>query len=165
MLSNLTLILAIMSTALIAGLYYSYSCSVNPGLGNLGNRDYLIAMQSINRAILNPAFFASFIGTLILLPLAAWLNCTSMQSPRFLFLLAATLVYAIASFGLTVFGNVPLNEMLETVNPDTMPAKELEAFRLRFEPAWNQYHTIRTFATILSLLLSVLSVFDWTSKG
>ena len=43
--------------ALIAGLFYSFSVSVNPGLHKLSDSEYIKATKSINRAILNPFFF------------------------------------------------------------------------------------------------------------
>lgn len=87
--NSIILIAAITATALIAGLFYAYSCSVNIGLGRLPDREYLAAMQNINSAILNPLFFLSFMGTLILMPLSAWLNYEQSLSGRFLLLAIA----------------------------------------------------------------------------
>ena len=102
------------SSALITGLFYAYSCSVNIGLSRLTDTEYLRAMQSINRAILDPWFFASFIGTLILLPVCTWITYRSEASSiTFYLLLAATLIYVIAAFGVTILRNVPLNDMLD----------------------------------------------------
>jgi len=47
--------------ALMAGVFYAYSCSVNPGLNKLQASDYLRTMQVINRAILNPFFLLPFV--------------------------------------------------------------------------------------------------------
>ncbi len=67
-------------TALIAGLFYAYSCSVVLGLGKLSDAEYLKAMQNINREILNPVFFMmSFMGTAILLPVSAFVFRGSNQ--------------------------------------------------------------------------------------
>ena len=100
--TTITLILTATTTGLIAGLFYSYSCSVNPGLAKLPDGEYLAAMQSINRAILNPVFFATFIGTLLLLPVSTWLQYNEGASKSFSFLLAATLIYAIGVFECSV---------------------------------------------------------------
>ncbi|MBC8154239.1 MAG: DUF1772 domain-containing protein, partial [Bacteroidetes bacterium] len=70
---NIVLGCATVTTALIAGLLYAYSCSVNPGLNRLSDASYLAAMQSINREIQNPVFFLSFLGALVLLPLSTWM--------------------------------------------------------------------------------------------
>lgn len=154
---NVSLFLAAFTTALAAGLFYSYSCSVNPGLARLGDREYLLAMQHINRAILNPAFFASFLGALVLLPLSAWLNYTSPASTRFWLVTAAAAVYAVGLFGVTMFGNVPLNNMLDSSVIEGASSAELAAKRLAFEQPWNRWHAVRTAAVLLSLALVLAS--------
>jgi len=60
MLTNIILVITATTTALMAGLFYAFSCSVNLGLARLSNAEYISAMQSINRAIQNPIFFAAF---------------------------------------------------------------------------------------------------------
>jgi uncharacterized membrane protein len=156
-LPNITLGLAVLATALMAGLFYSYSCSVNPGLGRLPDAEYLSAMQSINRAILNPVFFSAFIGALLLLPLSAWLNYTPQASMRFWLLVAATILYSLGLFGVTVAFNVSLNEMLDKCDIGVASATDLADMRARFEGPWNTWHAVRTAAVILSLILSLMA--------
>lgn len=155
-LSNTILALALTVTALSAGLFYAYSCSVNPGLGRLPDDQYLAAMQSINRAILNPVFFLSFMGTLILLPLAAWLNYRGL-SQRFVMLAAAAVLYAIGTFGITIFGNVPLNNLLDGVDLSNASGEKLYELRQAFEIPWGRLHTIRTLANVGALVLTILA--------
>ena len=57
--TNIILTIAATTTALIAGLLYAYSCSVNIGLGRLADAEYISAMQSINKAIQNPLFLSA----------------------------------------------------------------------------------------------------------
>lgn len=154
---TLILIIAATLTGLIAGLFYSYSCSVNPGLRKLSDREYINAMNAINAAILNPVFFLSFIGTLVLLPLSAFFNYTPEHNTRFILLLTASLIYAIGVFGVTILGNVPLNNTLALVNTATASADELSAYRLMFEGPWGFLHTIRTLANVISLILVIIS--------
>ncbi|PSL27403.1 anthrone oxygenase family protein [Dyadobacter jiangsuensis] len=152
---NLFLLSAALASGLIAGLFYTYSCSVNPGLGALSDANYLAAMQSINRAILNPVFFLSFMGTLLLLPLSTYQHFG--MGTRFYLLLAATLVYVIGTFGVTIAGNVPLNDALDKMNLTGASANELAAHRLKFEAPWNRLHTIRTYASVVSFVLVLLA--------
>jgi uncharacterized membrane protein len=154
---NLILIITATLTALIAGLFYAYSCSVNPGLGKLSDKEYINAMNSINVAILNPVFFTSFMGTLILLSLSAYLNYTPGFNTRFILLFIAALVYAIGVFGVTMFGNVPLNDALANFNATTASTKEMADHRMMFEGPWNFLHNIRTIANIISLILVIIS--------
>lgn len=151
-------ILTIIATGLIAGLFYGYSCSVNQGLGNLSDAKYLEAFQSINKAIQNPLFFASFMGSLVLLLITTYLQYRNGMSSSFYFLLSATLVYAIAVFGITVFGNVPLNEQLDKFSLISASAEEISAMRNLFEKPWNNFHSARTVGSFFSFLLAVMSL-------
>ena len=155
--TTLILIITATATALIAGLFYGYTCSVNLGLGKLSDREYIAAMSSINVQILNPLFFASFMGTLLLLPLSAYLHYTPQFTTRFILLAVATLVYIIGVFGVTMFGNVPLNDALARINAETASAKDLSVFRAMFEGPWNFLHNIRTLANVVSLVLVITS--------
>jgi uncharacterized membrane protein len=152
---NLFLLVTALASGLIAGLFYSYSCSVNPGLGALSDAGYLAAMQSINRAILNPVFFFSFMGTLVLLPLSTYQHFGT--GSRFYLLLAAAVVYVIGTFGVTILGNVPLNEALDKVSLADASTQELAAHRLRFEVPWNRLHAVRAYASIISFILALLA--------
>ena len=148
---NLLFVVTGLLTGLIAGLFYSYTCSVNLGLGKLADKEYLTAMQSINREILNPVFFATFIGTLLALP-----ACTALVyfkegiNITFWLMLIATLLYATGTFGITVFGNVPINEALASFTIDGATASELAAKRSAFEQPWNRLNTIRTITSVFS---------------
>lgn len=153
---QLIIILTILACGLIAGLFYSYSCSINPGLKNLSDTGYLQSMQQINRAILNPVFFASFMGTLILLPLSTWLGHGYFSSTQFYYFLAATIIYVVLTFGVTIAGNVPLNEALDRFDINSATTEQIQQHRQQFESKWNQLHLIRTLASVSSFLLTIL---------
>ena len=155
--ANIVLLITAFTTALIAGLFYSYSCSVNPGLGKLPDAGYMAAMQSINREILNPLFFMSFMGTLILLPISAWMQFGNPVSTRFYLLLAATIVYAVGTFGVTIMGNVPLNNALDGFDLQSASSEMIHQQRELFEKSWNRLHSIRTIANAIALILVLLA--------
>ncbi len=159
---NAILLTTAVTSALIAGLFYSYSCSVNPGLGQLTDLHYLSAMQSINRAILNPLFFVTFMGTLLLLPVCTYMHYGGMFSARFYLLAAATAIYVFGVFGVTMAGNVPLNEALDKFNLTSASVQDLAAWRLQFEKPWNNLHQIRTIAAFVSLVLVLLACLNNT---
>jgi len=154
---QLVQIVAVLLAGLVAGLFYSYACSVTGALGKLPDREYIMTFQSINIAILNVWFFASFMGSLIALPLATWLSYRADVPFSFWLLLAATILYVIGVFGVTMLGNVPLNNMLERFNMDTATPQDLFSLRERFEVPWNRLNLIRAIAAILSFLLAILS--------
>lgn len=158
-LGNIFQIGAVLLTGLLAGLFYGYDCSVIKGLGNLPAKEYLSAFQSINKAILNPYFFISFMGSLVVLPIATWILYKGASPVTFCFLVAATIIYVIAVFGVTIFGNVPLNNALDVFDITTADAYSMEEMRLKFESSWNTLHHIRTYASMLAFLLTIISIF------
>ena len=154
--TSIIIISATLSVSLAAGLFYAYSCSVNPGLGRLSDVDYLKAMQSINRAILNPVFFLTFLGTVVLLPLAAWTSYQPQPSARFWYFLAAAALYIIGTFGVTIAGNVPLNDALDKFNLSAASPDQIAQHRQAFEAKWNALHAVRTIANVISALSAIL---------
>ena len=56
---------AILFTGLMAGIFFTWSNAVKPGLGKLSDIEYLKAFQSMNRVILNNAFRIVFAGAII----------------------------------------------------------------------------------------------------
>lgn len=151
---TLVLIITAVLTALIGGLFYAYSCSVVLGLGKLSDTEYLNAMQNINREILNPVFFMSFMGTVVLLPLSTFL--LRGQQPVFIFLLLlATLAYLIGVFGVTVAGNVPMNDTLDKFDISNSTAEAIRQMRENFENRWNFLNNIRTVFSVITILFVV----------
>lgn len=161
---NILLAITAVLTALIAGLFYAYSCSVNIGLAKLPDNQYITAMQSINREIQNPVFFFSFIGTLLMLPISTFFQYKGGTMNGFWLLLAATTLYCIGTFGITIVGNVPLNEALDKFSLQSATIQEIANERTRFEIPWNRYHTIRTIASIITLLLVITACISKPAK-
>ncbi|MDN3693532.1 DUF1772 domain-containing protein [Chryseobacterium tructae] len=151
--TTVLLIITAVLTALIAGLFYAYSCSVVLGLGKLNDIEYLKAMQNINREILNPVFFMSFMGTAILLPVSAFM--LRGEQPAFIFLLLATLAYIIGVFGVTVIGNVPMNDQLDQFDISGSTTEAIKQMRDNFENRWNFLNNIRTVFSVISIILAV----------
>jgi uncharacterized membrane protein len=72
-------------------------------------------------------------------------------------ILAASVLYAIGVFGVTVLGNVPLNKTLGIFSIQTASAGEVAQQRLAFEQPWNMLNFIRTIASILTLVLVIVA--------
>ena len=161
--TTIILILTVVFEGLFAGLFYAYSCSVNPGLGGLADKAYLESMQSINRAILNPLFFMSFLGALLLLPAGAVLTY-SQSRECFVLMFAAAGIYVVGAFGVTMFGNVPLNNMLDRVDLINASPDVLTSMRADFEKPWNRLHSIRTFFSVVSFILTIVACVKYCAR-
>ncbi len=154
---KVVLFTTILFSGLVAGLMYSYSCSINIGLKELSNTEYIKAMQSINIAIQNPLFFISFIGLLVLFPISIF-QFYGQPANSFYLLVLAMVIYFIGVFGVTVFCNIPLNEQLASFSTITATENELSVMREVFEKPWNTFHQIRTVASIISFGFSIIFI-------
>jgi uncharacterized membrane protein len=152
---TLAALAALIATGLAAGVFYAYATSVMPAFDRLPPQQAIDAMRTINVVILNPVFFASFLGALVLLPAAttlAWV--TGLESAAAL-LLAASLAYGLGTFGVTVAVNVPLNEALARL-PDSSAAPS--AVWAAFAGRWNRWNQIRAASAVLALVLTGLAL-------
>ncbi|QVI23781.1 DUF1772 domain-containing protein [Nocardia tengchongensis] len=60
----MSLIIAAVTTGLLAGVFYAYACSVMIGLGKFDDKTFVEVMNKINVVIVNPVFMLSFLGSL-----------------------------------------------------------------------------------------------------
>jgi uncharacterized membrane protein len=144
---------ATLTTGLVAGVFYAYSVSVDPGLAAQSDASYVATMQEINERIQNPLFFASFIGAVLFLLAALVVHLPRLRSSRFLLISLACLLYIGGGFLLTAFINVPMNDQLATVDPEA-PALVLSRAREAYEGPWDFWNGVRTiFSTVAFLSL------------
>jgi len=150
-----TLFISTTLVGLSTGVFFAWSCSVLPGLKLLSAREYILAFQSMNRAIQNPVFLLCFLGAGIALPVATWMH--RGESVRWGLLLAASVVYIVGVLGVTMAGNVPLNEALDKFDAGTATAAQMARQRELFEGPWMALHNWRSVAAVVSFMLSVLA--------
>lgn len=140
----------LLTTAMMAGIYFIFSNTIMPALAQLAPESGAVAMQRINRVILNPGFFLLFFGSALLsltLLLASWFIADT-DIPYGV--CAAILV--LVSFLVTVFFNVPLNNALDQA-PLTQEVG-IEVWQ-RYLSEWVMWNHVRTVATTIATALFV----------
>jgi uncharacterized membrane protein len=133
------LVLATISSGLIAGLFYGYHVAVVTALRAVDDRTYVKLNQSVNKHILNGGFFLPYLGSAVFSAVAAVLlfggDHGSVLLPTglaFLFNVAAILV--------TGGGNIPLNNAIDRSTLD-----QAATARERFEKPWNRFNALRSW--------------------
>ncbi|MEM7248173.1 MAG: anthrone oxygenase family protein [Acidobacteriota bacterium] len=134
-------LLAAVGSGLVAGLCFAFASFIMRAFDRLGATRAILAMQAINTRILESSAMTSWFGT-GLLGVAA----TVLADDRAL-VLASTALYAVGAFLITARGNVPLNEELDTVDPDGPDAEK--AWR-RYRERWGRWNALRTLACTLA---------------
>jgi uncharacterized membrane protein len=145
---------AALGAALMAGLFFAFSAFVMDALGRLPPAQGIAAMQSINVVVLNPLFLTIFVGTAALgavVAIAALLG----WSGGAIALVAGALLYGVGTFGVTMALNVPLNDALATVAPDSAEGAALWARYLVTWTAWNHVRTLGSLAATAAFIVAL----------
>lgn len=161
-----TLVIATLLTGLSAGLCFTWTNAVTTGIAKLNNLEYLQAFQEMNRAIINLTFMIVFFGSCILQIVAIFMF-KNMPSSFLIHIITASLLYFLGVVLVTIFGNVPLNELLDKTHLAQANLEDLQHLRTHFEANWNRLHLIRTITSIgafLLLLISLLKVHNYIIK-
>lgn len=153
----IVLMLSILFTGLSAGLCFTWSNAITSGIGRLDDLGFLQAFQAMNRSILNASFLIVFLGPVLLLFTNAILHRNANPATFKSFLIAGIL-YFIGIGLITVFKNVPLNEMLDKTVLENLSAMELKALRAKFEQPWNRWHIQRTIASFTAFALLLVGL-------
>ncbi|QLY31425.1 DUF1772 domain-containing protein [Nocardia huaxiensis] len=135
------LVAAILSTGLIAGLFYGYANSVMPALNQVDDRTMIDVMQRINVVIINPVFMIGFMGTVGFSILAAALHLGKDQRATLIWI-GVGLVLNLIAFAVTSGLNVPLNDQLAAAG-DPAQITDLAAVRAQFESSWVRWNIVR----------------------
>ena len=150
--------IAIMLTGLTAGLCFTWSNAVTPGIGHLDDLGFLQSFQQMNRAIINPTFIVVFFGPFISHIVLVYLKFQNHNTSLWLYITAAAL-FILGVTCVTIFKNVPLNEMLDKTDLVLATAEEIKTLRQKIENPWNQWHMVRTCSSIASFMLLTLGLF------
>jgi len=144
MLETLPLLVAL-GAGLVGGVFFAFSTFVMKALGQLPASHGMAAMQRINVTVLGPLFLGVFVGTAVLAGICVLAGFFPWGTPRSMLLLAAGLLYAIGTFGVTVAMNVPRNERLAKLDADSAAA---EAYWPIYQREWLFWNHLRTLAAL-----------------
>ncbi|WP_101758251.1 DUF1772 domain-containing protein [Oceanicoccus sp. KOV_DT_Chl] len=109
------LLLAVLSTGLMAGIYFTFSVFVMRALKRLPVDVAIACMNSINTVIVKSAFLPLFFGSGLLVLLLIIVNDGGLAS---VWIISASVIYLLGMLGCTVVFNVPLNNRLQSVNAE-----------------------------------------------
>jgi uncharacterized membrane protein len=148
-------IFAALGCGLMGGLLFAFSNFVMTALSRQPPASGVRTMQAINVHILNPLFFIVFFGTAVasfVLAVATVLRVPRSGAPL---LLAGAALYLIGTVGVTMVFNVPLNNRLSLLNPDTAEAAK---YWLTYVSEWMRWNHVRTVASIMASALLILAI-------
>ena len=156
---EIALLVATFLCALTAGLVFTFTVVVMPGIRTLPDRDFLRAFMGMDRVIQRnePRFLVVWLGSAVALVAAVLLGVGILDGADRMMLLGAAVVHLLGVQVPTVVVNVPLNNQLQTLDLDELDAAALQAARDAFEGRWTYWNAVRTvFACISAVVLLIV---------
>ena len=149
-------VVAAIGSALVGGVWFTFSGFVMPALARLPAGEGVTAMQSINVEAVTPPLMLAMFGTAAVC-VAAVVAALVGDGDREPGLIAAGAgLYLAGSIGVTIGGNVPLNDALARVRPGSAEAAALWTAYLRRWTGWNHVRGIASVAAAAAFTLALV---------
>jgi uncharacterized membrane protein len=147
---DLATLLCALGSGLIAGFFFAFSVCVMKALGALPAPRGIAAMQTINVVVINPMFLTAFLGTAagcVLVSIGALVRWHGPTSP---YVLAGSVLYLVGGLLVTMACNVPRNDALAAVAPESA---EAERVWLEYLSSWTTWNHVRAVASLAAAAL------------
>lgn len=152
----ITVIIAIISTSVVAGTVFAYLNSVMPGLRNADDRTFVLANRYLNVAVDNPTFLIisnlALVAQIGLVVFSALILNTMLTV-----ILSFSLLAYIVTLLITFMGNLPLNK---TIIKASLKQSDSGWKQLRdgFENQWKFFNLLRNLSCFISLILIIIAL-------
>jgi uncharacterized membrane protein len=146
---------AALGCGLVAGIFFAFSTFVMKALAQQPPVSGIATMQSINITVINPLFMTVFLGTGATCIFLAIASVLKWHQPGAIYVVMGSLLYLIGTFLVTTVFNVPLNDALAVVKPDSTEGINLWAKYLVNWTFWNHVRMIAALAAAASLTIAL----------
>lgn len=151
---GLTLIAAL-GSGLIAGAFFAFSSFVMKALGRRPPAQGIAAMQEINVVVINPLFLGVFLGTGAISAVIVVVSAMQWGDVAAAWRLAGGAIYLVVTLFATMAFNVPLNDALAKVAPDS---GEGAALWTHYLDRWTMWNHIRTAGALVATAAFILAL-------
>lgn len=134
---------AAIATGAIGGVFFAFSSFVMPALNRLPAPAAVAAMQAVNVTAVRAPLMLALFGTAALAVVVAVLSPDALRA-------AGAAAYSLGVIGVTIAGNVPLNNRLAVLDAGSADAA---AGWSGFSRPWTRLNTVRTLAALASAVL------------
>ncbi len=150
----LTLVSAL-GCGLAAGVFFAFSVFVMHALNRLPPAQGIAAMQAINVAAITPLFMLALFGTAATCVVLAVSSLLRWHEPAAVYLLVGSVLYLVGAILVTIAFNVPRNDALAAVAPDSADGARLWTGYVAGWTAWNHVRTVAALAATASFIIAL----------
>ncbi len=151
---NALILFSALGSGLVAGIFFAFSTFVMNALGRLAPARGISAMQAINVTVLNPWFLGAFFGTALGSIILAIFGYSTWGTSGGPYLVTGAILYLVGSILVTMLFNVPLNNALASVTPDSA---EGAALWTRYLSTWTVWNHVRTAASLAAMACFIMA--------
>ena len=143
------------ASALVAGVFQSFSDFVMAGLARARPAGGIESMQQLNRTVMRSVFLATFLALVPLTAGFAIYGFSVLTGPARVLIIVASVVYIVSVFLVTMLGNVPMNNALDALAYDSDAARD---YWQRYTTQWTRWNHVRTLGAAATSALYLLAV-------
>jgi uncharacterized membrane protein len=129
----------------MGGVFFAFSAFIMKALARLPAAQGIAAMQSINVVAVTPPFMVALFGTALACLALAVVALFKLREAGAVFLLVGSLLYLVGTILVTLVFNVPRNNALAAVTPESAEGAILWT---RYVSGWTAWNTVRAVASI-----------------
>lgn len=150
------MLVSVLLNGMAAGIIFIFSNTVMPSLATLDPAVGINIMNTINVLIVNPLFIIAFFGGLISAypAIKMWKNPNDFSMAARYYGITTTLVFFFGEFMVTCTQNVPRNNALLAVDPESESG--VKYWEDDFLISWVAWNTARCVFSIIATVLGVL---------
>jgi len=149
------IVFSALGCGLIAGVLFAFSVFVMHALDRLPPVQGIAAMQSINVAAITPLFMLALFGTAAMCIVLAVASLLRWHEPGATYLLLGSVLYLVGTILVTIAFNVPRNDALATVVPESADGATLWVSYVTSWTAWNHVRTVAALAATASFIIAL----------
>ncbi len=151
---SLLIVLTAIGCGLTAGAFFAFSTFIMEALKRIPTPAGISAMQSINVAVINPWFMSTlFLPVVFGMVLVGW-SVMNWSRDGVGLLIAGELTYALGTVGVTIACNIPRNNRLAVVDPNSETGAAVWATYLR---EWTMFNHVRTIGAVVAMVLLLIA--------
>lgn len=156
-----TLFLALWS-AIIGGTFSAFSEFIMKALLRTTPSGGLEAMQHINRTVIKTQFVAGILTIALFSVLFGIYSLFVFKGAALTVIILAAIVYVPTVFLMTMFGNVPMNNKLESLDHTSF---EAEVYWVQYGRIWTRLNHVRSLGSIATAGLYVIAAITLITSG
>ena len=149
-------------SAVVAGVFSAFSEFIMSALLKAEPASGIEAMQHINRDVIKTQFVAGILSIAVFSILFALYSLAVFEGAALALLILAPLVYLPSVFAMTMIGNVPMNNRLDSLDHRSSAA---HAYWLEYGRKWTRLNHFRSVGSVMTAGLYTIAAVALIKSG